>query len=137
MHHYQLVLTQMRSGKSDRQIAKLGLMGRCTCHELRAIAAAQGWLIGALPEARELRGLLLRLTPASVPSGVENYRDQALALVADGIAGTTIFGALKREGAGVCGCTESVGLVWCQSKKWIRCSIRPHQCSQDCLVSLS
>ena len=36
MHHYQVVLTQIRSGKSDRQIAKLGLMGRCKCAELRS-----------------------------------------------------------------------------------------------------
>ena len=98
MHHYQVVLTQMRSGKSDRQIAKLGLMGRCKCGELRAIAVAQGWLRGALPEARELCELLSRSAPASVPSGVENYRDKVLAWAADGIAGTTIFGALKREG---------------------------------------
>ena len=31
MHHYQVVLTQIRSGKSDREIAKLGLMGRGKC----------------------------------------------------------------------------------------------------------
>ena len=28
MHHYQIVLGQMRAGLSDRQIAKLKLMGR-------------------------------------------------------------------------------------------------------------
>lgn len=98
MHHYQVVLTQMRSGKSDRQIAKLGLMGRGKCCELRAIAVAHGWLSGALPEAQELCAMLSRSTPASVPSGVEKHREKVLAWVADGIAGTTIFGALKREG---------------------------------------
>ena len=67
MHHYQVV--------SDRQIAKLGLIGRCKCHELRAIAVDQGWLTGALPEARELCELLSRSAPASVPSGVEDYRE--------------------------------------------------------------
>jgi len=35
MHHYEVVLTQIRSGKSDREIAKLGLMGRGKCAEPR------------------------------------------------------------------------------------------------------
>ena len=60
MHHHQVALAQMRSGKSDRQIAKFGLMGRCKCGELRAIATAHDWLSGALPEARELCELLSR-----------------------------------------------------------------------------
>jgi len=40
----------MRSGKSDRQIAKMGVMGRCKCGELRLLALAHGWLSGPLPE---------------------------------------------------------------------------------------
>lgn len=100
MHHYQVVLTQMRSGKSDREIARLGLMGRHKCQELRAIARDRGWLEGTLPEAVELHGLLSSKAMPSVPSGVEQYREKVLAWVADGVAGTSIFSALKREGFG-------------------------------------
>ncbi len=98
MHHYQVVLTQMRSGMSDRQIAKLGLMGRCKCGELRVVAQAQGWLSGPLPEPRELHEKLSPEATVSVASAVERYRDRVTAWVADGVAGTTIFAALKREG---------------------------------------
>ncbi|MGH8676924.1 MAG: IS21 family transposase, partial [Burkholderiales bacterium] len=98
MHHYQVVLTQIRSGKSDREIAKLGLMGRHKCHELRAIAHAQGWMSGALPDAAELHKMLSRRSPPSVTSGVECFRERVAAWVQDGVAATTIFGALKRDG---------------------------------------
>lgn len=98
MHHYQVVLTQMRSGKSDREIARLGLMGRHKCQELRGVALARGWLEGELPEAAELHGALSSKTLPAVPSGVEQFRDKVVAWVADGVAGTTIFAALKREG---------------------------------------
>jgi len=54
MHQYQVVLAQMRSGKSDRQITKLVLMGLCKCGELRALAQAQGWLLSPLPEQIQL-----------------------------------------------------------------------------------
>ena len=97
MHHYQVVLTQMRSGKSDRQIAALGLMGRGKCGELRALAAAHGWLVGALPEPQVLHALLSPPATLSVASAVESYRDRVTAWVAEGIAATTIFGALKRD----------------------------------------
>lgn len=100
MHHYQVVLTQMRSGMSDRQIAKLGLMGRYKCAELRALAHAQGWLTGAMPDARVLHEWLSHSVQPAVASGVERYRDQVLAWVADGVFATTIFAALKREGFG-------------------------------------
>ena len=98
MHHYQVVLTQIRSGKSDRQIAKLGLMGRCKCAELRSLAHTQGWLTGAMPDARTLHELLSHSGLPAVASGVERYRDRVLAWVADGVFATTIFAALRREG---------------------------------------
>jgi transposase len=98
MHHYQAVLAQMRSGKSDRQIALLGLMGRHKCQELRLLALDRGWLEGELPSTAQLHDLLSSKASPSVPSGVEQYRDKVLAWVADGVAGTTIFTALKREG---------------------------------------
>lgn len=100
MHHYQAVLAQMRSGKSDREIARLGLMGRHKCQELRAVAQARGWLEGELPGPSELHGSLSSKSRPAVPSGVEQYRDKVRAWVADGVAATTIFGALKREGFG-------------------------------------
>ena len=98
MHHYQVVLAQMRSAKSDRQIAQLGLMGRRKCAELRAIATEQGWLSGALPEPAVLHALLNRTPTPAVASGVEQHRARVTAWLADGVAVTTIFAALRREG---------------------------------------
>ena len=59
MHHYQIVLGQMRAGLSDRQIAKLKLMGRAKCMQFRAVAQAQEWFAGALPDAATLAGIFL------------------------------------------------------------------------------
>lgn len=98
MHHYQVVLAAMRSGKSDRQIAKLRMMGRCKCQQLRAVAQANGWLSGAMPEASAVHALMSRPATASVISAVDRYRDQVTGWVADGVAATTIYAALKREG---------------------------------------
>jgi len=98
MHHYQVVLTQMRSGKSDRQIAKLGVMGRCKCGELRLLALAHGWLSGPLPEPHELHEKLAVSARPAVASAVEGHRDRVVAWVEDGVFTTTIYAALKREG---------------------------------------
>jgi len=98
MHHYQVVLTQIRSGKSDREIAKLGLMGRGKCAGLRALAHAQGWLSGALPDPHQLHEKLAVGARSAVVSGVERYRDRVVAWVEDGVFTTTIYAALKREG---------------------------------------
>jgi hypothetical protein len=38
MFHYRQILTHMRSGQSDRQIARAGLMGRPKAAALRVVA---------------------------------------------------------------------------------------------------
>ena len=87
MHHYQIVLGQMRAGLSDRQIAKLKLMGRAKCMQFRAVAQAQEWFAGALPDAATLAGIFSNavVAPTSVRSGVEAYRERVCAWVDDDV----------------------------------------------------
>jgi transposase len=55
MHQYRQVIHQMRSGQSDRAIAKGGLMGRLKCALVRTVASDNGWLEDSpLPEDLEL-----------------------------------------------------------------------------------
>ena len=102
MHHYQIVLGQMRAGLSDRQIAKLKLMGRAKCMQFRAVAQAQEWFAGALPDAATLAGIFSNaaVAPKSVRSGVEAFRERVCAWVDDDVSAASIFSALKREGFG-------------------------------------
>ncbi len=44
MHEIRHVITRMRLGESDREIARSGFMGRCKAGQLRAIATEQSWL---------------------------------------------------------------------------------------------
>ena len=44
MFQYRQVLVRLRAGDTVREIARSGLMGRDKLGELRAVAAAQGWL---------------------------------------------------------------------------------------------
>ena len=49
MHEIRHVITRMRLGESDREIARSGFMGRCKAGQLRAIATEQGWLDTSRP----------------------------------------------------------------------------------------
>jgi len=49
MYQFRQILTHMRSGQSDRQIAKAGLMGRPKAGALRVLALEHGWLDPAQP----------------------------------------------------------------------------------------
>jgi hypothetical protein len=44
MHEIRQVVVQMRLGRTDRQIARAGLMGRRKASELRRVASERGWL---------------------------------------------------------------------------------------------
>ncbi|NCX73133.1 MAG: IS21 family transposase, partial [Betaproteobacteria bacterium] len=44
MHEYRNVLIRLRAGDHDREIARLGLMGRVKVAQFRQVAMAQGWL---------------------------------------------------------------------------------------------
>ena len=55
MYEYRQAIYRMRSGQSDRTIAKAGLMGRRKAAELRRLAQEHGWLDkGPLPTDTEL-----------------------------------------------------------------------------------
>lgn len=100
MYEYRQVLVRMRLGETDRAIARAGLMGRRKAGELRASAAAEGWLEPrrALPEDAILAERLGRPRPkASTTSRVEPHREQVIAWHEQGFQGTTIHRLLVRK----------------------------------------
>ena len=99
MFQYRQVLTHMRSGQSDRRIAKAGLMGRVKASEFRALAAEEGWLDphGPLPDDDTLIAALKNLKRATSSSILAPYRDDIKTWHEQGIAGTTIHQALVRK----------------------------------------
>ena len=53
MFQYRQVLVRLRQGDSERDIARVRLMGRRKAAAFRALAAAQGWLDGEVPLPEE------------------------------------------------------------------------------------
>jgi len=100
MFQYQQILFRMRSGASDRDLARAGVVGRRDAGEVRKEAIAQGWLDSArpLPSEAELgQAFAQRSQPAGNGSTVAPYRARIQAWVAEGIDGTTIHRALVRN----------------------------------------
>ena len=100
MFNYQQILFRMRSGESDRDLARAGVVGRRKASELRKQAIASGWLDPArsLPSEAELAEAFSRSPPqAGAASSAAPYRAQILAWVAEGIDGTAIHRALVRN----------------------------------------
>lgn len=98
MHHYRQVIHRMRSGQSDRAIAKTGLMGRLKCAQVRALADENGWLRQdtPLPEDTALAALFC-VPSAANPTHVsltEPHKAQIAVWVGQGICTTTIHRAL-------------------------------------------
>ena len=60
MHDYRHVISRIRLGESDRQIAKAGLMGRNKAAELREISQKHDWLNpqSPLPSDEEISKIL-------------------------------------------------------------------------------
>ncbi len=100
MYQYRQIVARMRSGESDRDLARAGFVGRRKAGEIRQLALVQGWLDSdrPLPDEAEL-AVILASTPAkpAVPSLLEPFRGQVEAWAADGIDGTTIHRALVRN----------------------------------------
>ena len=99
MYEYRQVIYRMRSGESDRRIAKAGLMGRRKAAELRQLATARGWLDkGPLPDDSQLDEYL-KAKPVAVPnlSLVVPYADEVERWWRNGIQGTTIHQTLERN----------------------------------------
>jgi len=99
MHEYRQVLLRLRAGESDREIARVGWMGRRKVAALRVIAVTHGWLdpATALPEDAVLAPALRARQRTAVASSLKPYAAQVSAWVAQGIQGTTIHSALVRN----------------------------------------
>jgi len=98
---YRQVLTRMRQGDSDRDIASARLMGRGKLKGVRKLALARGWLEPdrPLPDDAELAGIFGRNpgVARSCISTLEPFRDLIRSWFEAGVQGTTMYGALKRN----------------------------------------
>lgn len=100
MYEFRQIISRMRLGASDRQIAKAGLIGRVKAGEVRTIAQSHDWLNPQhpLPEDSLLAEAFQR--KSSLPpqdSLAKPYIDQIRAWQADGIQGSTIYQTLIRN----------------------------------------
>ena len=100
MFQYQQILSRMRLGDSDRDLARAKLIGRKKAAKFRLLAQEQGWLDHALPlpDVAQIAVAIAAPRPKpAVTSLVEPHRDRVLAWAAEGIDGTTIYRALVRN----------------------------------------
>ena len=100
MHEIRQVLVRMRMGKSNRSIAKAGLMGRKKAAGLRELATKQRWLEidQPLPDETELAiHVTDRPKTTSTPSLIEPYHEKVKSWLEDGVQGTTIHQALVNK----------------------------------------
>jgi transposase len=100
MYQYRQVLLRMRQGDSDREIARAGLMGRAKSRAVRGVARGRGWLepSAPLPDDAELAATFAGPPGArTCVSTLEPYRAQIERWIAEGIQGTTIHAALRRN----------------------------------------
>lgn len=100
MYEFRQILSHMRLGASDRQIAKAGLIGRVKAGEVRTVAQNNGWLnpLVLLPDDSTLAVAFQR--NSSLPqqdSLAKPYEDQIRAWQEEGIQATTIHQALVRN----------------------------------------
>ena len=102
MFQYRQVLVRLRAGDTVREIARSGLMGRDKLGELRAVAAAQGWL-DASAEVPDDQAIIAALEPSrrasSTVSSAEPHRAAVKAWLHAGVQGRAIHAALQREHA--------------------------------------
>lgn len=100
MYEFRQILSRMRLGASDRQLAKAGLIGRVKAGEVRSIAQGHDWLNpqnplpddGILAVAFQRQNRLPQQDSLAKP-----YEDQLRAWQAEGIQATTIHQALVRR----------------------------------------
>ena len=100
MFQYRSVLVRLRRGESDREVARGKSMGRRKLAAFRDVAAAQGWLDPASPmpeDAAIVAALGPPKRPASTVSSLEPLRPIVSEWLEQGVQGTTIHGALKRN----------------------------------------
>ncbi|TDN63161.1 hypothetical protein B0G77_6788 [Paraburkholderia sp. BL10I2N1] len=103
LFEYRQVLVRMRQGDSDRDIARVGLMGRKKLTAVRRVALELGWLDPAqpLPEDTVIAGRFGRTPhlPSTCVSTLEPFREQITRWFESDVQGTTIHSALKRNHA--------------------------------------
>ena len=83
MHEYRHIISRMRLGESDRQIAKAGLMGRNKAAQLRKLSQDCGWLNhdSPLPGDEELaKASPVKPAPPLQPSSVPETAATVFAL---------------------------------------------------------
>ena len=100
MFQYRQILVRMRQGDTDREIARARLMGRRKAAELREVAWERKWLdpATALPEDVEIAAALGEARrAASTISSLEPHRALVERWFAQGVPGTAMHAALKRE----------------------------------------
>lgn len=100
MHHYRQALLRMRQGDSDRDIAAARVMGRAKAAQWRHIAREQGWLDPALPLPDDTAIAAVLQGPrraSSTVSTLEAHRERVSAWVEQGVSGTAIHAALRRQ----------------------------------------
>ena len=97
MYQYRQLLTRMRSGESDRAMARSGLMGRQKASALREVAGREGWLeaSSAMPDDATLAQVLdVGSSRPQSASSVLPYQDKVTLWWRQGIRGTVIHQAL-------------------------------------------
>jgi hypothetical protein len=100
MYQYRHILSRMRSGDSDRDLARAGVIGHRKAGEFRRLAESHSWLDPSRPlhdEAELAAVCAASRKKAAVSSQVEPFRTKVIAWVADGIDGTTIHRPLVRN----------------------------------------
>ena len=100
MHEYRHIISRMRLGESNRQIAKAGLMGRNKTADFRIIAKKHGWLDikNPLPSDEELAKTLPgKKPPPSHPSSIEPFSNEVKNWWQQSVSGTVIHRTLKEK----------------------------------------
>jgi hypothetical protein len=101
MHEFRNVLIRLRAGDRDREVARLGLMGRVKVAQFRALALSLGWLEpnAPLPDVPTIAQSLATKPKhaTSTVSKAQPWREAVTRWMAAGVEGKAIHAALVRE----------------------------------------
>lgn len=100
MYKYREVIARLRAGDADREIGRLGLLGREKVAVLRVVAKTQGWLQSEvpLPDEAQIAALVAqhKRSPSTV-SRAEPWRELLTDWQGRGVAGNVMHAALCRD----------------------------------------
>ncbi len=100
MHDFRHIISRMRLGGSDRQIAKAGIMGRNKAADIREIAEKHDWLnpLSPFPSDEEISKILLNKSSLpSQPSSVDPFANEVKTWFEQRISGTVIHRTLLEK----------------------------------------